>query len=55
MGGAEADRGGARAHVKPVVVRVGHAEVVGVLGGVGVGVSDEGGFPVVVEEGAGGG
>lgn len=53
MGGAEADRGRARADVKPVVVRVGDAEVVGVLGGVGVGVPDEGGFPVVVEEGAG--
>lgn len=53
VGGAEADRGGARAHVAKVVVRVRHAEVVGVLGGVGVGVPDEGGFPVVVEEGAG--
>lgn len=53
MGGAEADRGRARADVAKVVVRVGDAEVGEVLGGVGVGVPDEGGFPVVVEEGAG--
>lgn len=53
VGGAEADRGRARADVAKVVVRVGDAEVGEVLGGVGVGVPDEGGFPVVVEEGAG--
>lgn len=38
-------------NVVPVIVVVCDAEVSGIFGGVGVGVSDEGGFPVVVDVG----
>lgn len=55
VAGSEADAGGARVDVVPVVVVLGHAEVAGVLGAVGVGVADEGGLPVVVDVGVGDG
>lgn len=53
MAGTEAERRSARVDVVPVVVAVGNAEVTGVLGAVAVGVSDEGGLVVVVDEGVG--
>lgn len=50
---AEAERGTARVQVVEVVVSVGHGQMALVLGLVGVGVPDQGGFPVVVQEGVG--
>ena len=50
---AEAERGTARVQVVEVVVGVGHSQVALVFGGVGVGVPDQGGFPVVVQKGVG--
>lgn len=55
VAGAEADAGGARVDVEPVVVVLGHAEVAGVLGAVGVGVPDQRGLPVVVDVAVGDG
>jgi hypothetical protein len=50
---AEAERGAARVQVGQVVVGVGDGQVALVLGLVGVGVANQGGFPVVVQEGVG--
>jgi hypothetical protein len=50
---AEAERGTARVQVVEVVVSVGHGQMALVLGLVGVRVPDQGGFPVVVQEGVG--
>jgi hypothetical protein len=55
VAGTEADAGGARVDVVPVVVVLGDAEVAGVLGAVGVGVPDEGRLPVVVDVAVGDG
>lgn len=55
MDSAEADRGGARVDVGPVVVGVGDGQRALVLLGVAVGVADEGGLVVVVELGVGDG
>ena len=55
MAGAEAERGTARVEVVQVVVGVGDGQVALILGLVGVGVADERGLPVVVEEGVGDG
>jgi hypothetical protein len=44
--GAEADGGEARVYGFPRVVVVGYVEFARVFGGVGVGVADEGAFPL---------
>lgn len=48
---AEAERGGARTDVGPVVVVLSHGQVAGVFGAVAIRVPDEGGFVVLVEVG----
>lgn len=55
MAGTEAERGSAGVDVVPVVVGVGDGEVAAVLVLVAVGVADQGGLPVVVDEGVGDG
>lgn len=55
MDGTEADRGGARVDVGPVVVGVGDGQGALVLLAVAVGVADEGGLVVVVDLGVGDG
>lgn len=55
VAGTEAERGTAGVQVVQVVVGVGDSQVALVLGAVGVGVADEGGLPMVVEEGVGDG
>lgn len=55
VGGTEADRGDTRSDVLPLDVGVGDVELAGVLGGVAVGVADEGALEVVVDEGVGDG
>ena len=50
VAGAEAERGTTGVQVVEVVVSVGDGQVALILGAVGVGVTDEGGLPVVVEE-----
>lgn len=49
VAGAEAEGWAARVQVRPVVVRVGDFQVARVFVGVAVGVSDQRGFPVVVD------
>lgn len=46
VAGAEADRGQTRAHLLEEIVVVGHVELAGVFGGVGVRVADQGAFPL---------
>jgi hypothetical protein len=55
VAGTEAERGAAGVQVVQVVVGVGDGQVALVLGAVGVGVADEGGLPVIMEEGVGDG
>ena len=55
VAGTEAEGGTAGVQVVQVVVGVGDSQVALVLGAVGVGVADEGGLPMVVEEGVGDG
>lgn len=55
MASTEAERGTAGVDVVPVVVGIGDGQVAAVLVLVAVGVADQGGLPVVVDEGVGDG